>query len=207
MAINLKDIFIAAFVGISVGGAAHAGTPQRIILIQTDDAPGNTYINVTQGDDGTLQSLTYEAAPSLTFTMADLQNGPVVLKQRSGKDAVRLKLEQPFDPVHGGHVVVQFLNNGITNCYEDFRILFDVQGTTISVRSDPDPSDPDSDNNPYTSVFNKLFMFKKTVMFGKEIGIESIAPSVVPATDVTNGPDPIPDPSDHSQRLNLNLKR
>jgi hypothetical protein len=197
---NLKNITVGLFFALSAS-SAFAGDPQRILLIQTDDAPGNTYIDIAQAADGSLSSLVYETDPPLPpFTFAQLQANPAVLKQKSGKDAVILKLEQPFDPIHGGHVIVQYLNNGINNGYKDFRILIDVQGSTITFRSDPDSTDPQSDNNTYTSVFNQLFMYKRSIL-GKEIGIDHVTPSQVAATDVTNGPAPIPDPSEQKLRV------
>jgi hypothetical protein len=163
-------------------------------MIDTDDSPGNSYIDVVQGDDGSLESLVYESDPTLTFTMADLLTETAVLKQTDGKNVIQLKLEQPFDTLHGGHVIVEFLNNGVTGNYKDFRILIGVQGTAVTFSSDPDPTDPQSDGNSFTTVFNKLFMWKNT-FFGKEIGIDHVTPSLIPADQVTNGPAPLVSPT------------
>jgi hypothetical protein len=200
MTFKLKSLILSAIASLSIS-TAFAGDPQRIVMIDTDDSPGNTYIDVVQGDDGSLQSLVYESDPTLTFTMADLLTETAVLKQTDGKNVIQLKLEQPFDPLHGGHVIVEFLNNGITNNYKDFRILITVQGTSVTFSSDPDPTDSQSDGNSFTSVFNKLFMWKNTIL-GKEIGIDRVTPSLIPADQVTNGPAPLvsptPDPSPSS---------
>jgi hypothetical protein len=196
MTFKLKSLVLSAVVSISINTAL-AGAPQRIVVIDTDDSPGNTYIDVVQGDDGALQSLVYETDTNLTFTLADLLTETAVLKQTDGKNVILLKLEQPFDPLHGGHVIVEFLNNGITDNYKDFRILIDVQGTSVTFSSDPDSTDPQSDGNSFTSVFNKLFMWKNTFL-GKEIGIDRVTPSVVPAGDVTDGPAPLASPTPSS---------
>jgi hypothetical protein len=168
---------------------AHAAAPQRIIVIDTDDSPGNTYIDVVQADDGSFQSLVYESTPTLTFTLNDLQDTTETLKQASGKDVIQLKLDPSFDPITGGYVTVPFLNNGITGNYEDFRILIHIQGDVITCTSAPDANDAQSDGNSFTSVFNKLFMWKNT-LFGKEIGIDRVTPSLVSVDEVVNGPAP-----------------
>jgi hypothetical protein len=185
---------IGAFVGL-LTATCYADTTQRVIVIDTDDSPGNTYIDVVQADDGTLESLVYEASSSLTltFSLSQLQSQTEVLKQTSGRNVIQLKLDPSFDPVKGGYVIVQFLNNGITGNYKDFRILISASGNTITCTSDPDSSDPQSDGNDYTSVFNKLYMWKNTFL-GKEVGIDHVTPSLVPATDVIDGPAPLPSP-------------
>ena len=169
-----------------VSASAFAGNRERMVVIESDDSPGDNFIDLVQNSDGSLQSLVYEADTTLTFTTQQLQSQPAVLREASGKDVIILKLDTDFNPAHGGHVIVEFLNNGITGSYKDFRILINLQASGITFSSDPNPSDSASDGNSYKSVFNKLFFYKRTLL-GQEIGIDHVTPSIVPTSTLDNG--------------------
>ncbi len=69
-----------------ISASAFAGNPERMVVIESDDSPGDNFIDLVQNSDGSLQSLVYEAdTGNLTFTTQQLQSQPAVLKETSGK--------------------------------------------------------------------------------------------------------------------------
>jgi hypothetical protein len=151
--------------------------PETDITITTDDSPEISYLDVLRTDDGALKGISYRRQDGQikTVLLSDLDKGDQLLKTMHGQQVVFLAKEDDLDPSKGGHVIVKFLFNGATGTYLDFRISLQVQKQVIFF-SDPDNQDPHSDHSTYTSVFNHLFMKKRTVL-GQEIGIQDVVPS------------------------------
>ena len=149
------------------------------ITITTDAYPGTYVISVERNsENGEVTELTFkrDSGAVAHFPVKLLESSPQSLLNEDGRDdVIYLSLEAGFNPLQGGHGIVRYLHNGATGNYKDFRILIDIQ-KDIVMRSDPNPSDPDSDKNGYTGAFNHVFMKKRSV-FGKIIGIDHFEPS------------------------------
>jgi hypothetical protein len=162
--------------------------PEAVISVASDDFDGIAYLDIVRTDDGALKALTYreDSGGTRTVLVSDLDQGDQALKIVDDRRVVLLAKEADLNPIKGGHVLVKFLYNGATNSYLDFRIQIQVQDKVIFF-SDPDCKDPHSDHNPYTSMFNHLFM-KKREFLGKEIGIKDVEPSWVYEVSGPNRP-------------------
>jgi hypothetical protein len=157
---------------------AHADMPpEPVISVATDDSSGTSFLDIVRTDEGTLKALSYRGQDGAirTVLITDLDQGDQPLKIVGNRKVIMLSKEADLNPAKGGHVLVKFLYNGATNCYLDFRIQIQVQDKVIFF-SDPDSNDPHTDHNPYTALFNHLFM-KKRMVLGKEIGIKDVEPS------------------------------
>lgn len=151
-----------------------------VLTIESDAIPGTSRLELSRDEaSGALTGLYYYPADGSTiaYTFAQLRQKPQVLKKMSGYDVILAGLEKDFDPAKGGHVFVRYMTNALSSNYKNFRILLDIQGTSIVLRGDPNPRDPESDDNPYNSVFNYLY-FEKNTVFGKVVGIDSVHPAV-----------------------------
>lgn len=157
---------------------AHADTTTRVVSVDTDAYSGTEYLDVNRDATGVMTSMVYSPinATPFTLTTQQLLSGPQLIKTLNGHNITYLSLDSDFNENTGGHAELKFLSNGITGSYLNFRILIQLEGNTITLRSDPNPSDPSSDKNSYTSVFNHLFMAKKTLL-GQDIGIQQVEPS------------------------------
>jgi len=153
-------------------------TATQILTMDTDAFPGTFSVDIGRDDTGQMTTLLVhnEKGEITTYTLDQLRQFQSV-KQVKGHDAVFLRVETDFEPVHGGHATLRFLQNGLWGTYKNFRMMIDVQGKEIVLRSEPTSKDPDSDRNPFTGVFNHLFMRKNTV-FGQVAGIDEIVPSL-----------------------------
>jgi hypothetical protein len=162
--------------------------PEALISVASDDFDGTAYLDIVRTDDGALKALTYREGSSETHTVliTDLDQGDQPLKIVNNRKVILLSKEADLNAAKGGHVLVKFLYNGATNYYLDFRIQVQVQDKVIFF-SDPDCNDPHSDHNPYTSMFNHLFMKKREIL-GKEIGIKDVEPSWIYEVSRPNRP-------------------
>lgn len=160
--------------------AAHADTTTQVLTVTTDAFAGTFSIDVVQDSNGAATAMVFTTPtnPHMILTLQQLKQGPQVIVNSQGHNAVFLSLSSDFDPNKGGHVIVRYLNNGIDGAYKDFRILVSIT-STITLTSDPDAADPDSDGNTYSGVFNQLFMEKNT-FFGQVIGVADVVPSYQP---------------------------
>lgn len=160
------------------GFDAKSDTRELMTTIETDANPGTTKLMVIR-DGALLKGVYYEGHDGRTVTLSleQMRQGPQVLKQSSGRDVILMSVERDFTAEKGGHANVRFLRNGISGTYKNFRVFLDIQGGKVVLRSDPNPRDPESDNNAYTSVFNYLYMKKNTVL-GKTVGVEFVQPAM-----------------------------
>lgn len=163
---ELEEAFLAAF------------SREAVVTIETDVYPGTANLFITRETDGSLATLSYAGADGVvkSFSVDQLKTGFKVLKNHDGHDAVFLKVDPSFTPQVGGHAVLRVLKNGINGTFQNFRVLVKV-GTKVEIFSDPDASDPDSDDNSYRGQFNYVFMKKNTV-FGFAVGIDEIVPQM-----------------------------
>jgi hypothetical protein len=106
-----------------------------------------------------------------------LRQGPQTLSNINGTDVTYLNVEPDFNPSTGGHGVLKFLNNGVTNTYLNFRFIVILQGGKISLKADANLQDPSSDKNAYLDYFNYIYLKKKMFM-GQMVGVASLLPSV-----------------------------
>lgn len=161
--------------GMSV--AAIADDTVQVVSVDTDAYAGTEYLDVERGSSGELTGLVYRRidGPPLAYTLDQLRQKPQLLKRMNGHDVTFLRLESDFSASNGGHANVRFLNDGVTGNYKNFRIGIEVQGMQLVLRSDPNPNDGDSDGNAYTSVFNHLFMKKRTFL-GAMVGVDRVIP-------------------------------
>ncbi len=154
-------------------------TAQQILTISTDAFPGITQVEVGR-DDVTFELKTLNVRSddghTSVYTLQQLRLFQSVKKVKD-RDAVFLRVESDFEPVHGGYATLRFLQNGLWGTYRNFRMMIDVQGKDIVLRSEPSSKDPDSDRNPYQGTFNHLFMRKNTIM-GQVAGIDEVVPSM-----------------------------
>jgi hypothetical protein len=136
-------------------------------------------MEVVRDSSGSMIALNYFAAEGgvYTYSLAQLRQKPQVIKKMDGHEVILVGLEPGFVPNKGGHVKMRYLVNGLTGKYSNFRMALDAQGSTIVLRGEPNPKDPESDENPYTSVFNYIF-FKKNVVLGKVVGIDEVKPGI-----------------------------
>ncbi len=171
-------IILAALVLMTVSSFAHADTTTRVVSVTTDAFAGTEYLAVVRNSAGEMTGMIYTpiGASPLTLTTQQLLSGPQTIKQLNGHNITYLSLDSDFNETSGGHAELRFLTNGITGAYLNFRILIQLEGSAIVLRSDPNSSDPASDHNAYTSVFNHIFMAKK-MLFGEEIGVAQVEPS------------------------------
>lgn len=157
---------------------AHADMPpEAVISVASDDFDGTASLDIVRTDEGALKALSYREnnGDTRTVLVTDLDQGDQALKIVDNRKVIMLSKEADLNAAKGGHVLVKFLYNGATNCYLDFRIQIQVQDKVIFF-SDPNSNDPHTDHNPYTSMFNHLFMKKREIL-GKEIGIKDVEPS------------------------------
>jgi hypothetical protein len=179
------QISIAAVISILASAWAFADTSETVVKVETDAFPGTSALDVVRNDAGVMKALVYrpsDEAPK-QYTLDQLQANAQLLKQVDGHDVIFLSLEKDFDPVKGGHANMRYLHSGFSGEYRNFRIALDVQ-KHIVLRSDPNPQDPDSDGNSYTSTFNYLFMEKNT-FWGRVIGVERVVPEMKSALEPT----------------------
>lgn len=174
----MKITLAAALVLMTVSSIAHADATTRVVSVVTDAYAGTEYLDVNRDASGAMTSMVYSPIGASPFTLSTQQllSGPQLIKQLNGHNITYLSLDSDFNENTGGHAELRFLSNGITGAYLNFRILIQLEGNTITLRSDPNSSDPNSDHNAYTSVFNHLFMAKKTLL-GQDIGISQVEPS------------------------------
>ena len=167
--LGISALFVASF--------ASADTRERAITITTNAFDGSFAIDVMRASNGAVTEMIYQtpATSNGVLTVAQLQGAPKVIYNRLGHDAILIGTESDFNPQKGGHLIVRYLNNGMDGTYKDFRVLVDIEAKIV-LRSDPNPNDPDSDNNSYTSVFNEIFLQKNTVL-GVTVGIDQVIPS------------------------------
>jgi hypothetical protein len=173
-----KWLAIAGLISIFTLASAFAEV-EKAISIESNALPDTCELKVLRNDNsGAVEGLALhcDGKPDSIFTIQDIKTGVRPLFQMGDRKVVLLSLERDFNPAIGGHVKVRYLHNGATGDYKNFRILVSVEKDII-FRSDPSASDPDSDDNPYTSVFNHLYLQKKSI-FGKTIGIEKVLPSI-----------------------------
>jgi hypothetical protein len=172
------NVLLLVLLVAALPGRVLADSVERVATVETDAFSGSSYLDVIRADDGVLKNLIYRGHDGkvLTFTLDQLRSSPQVVKQMNGRDVVFLSVEKDFTAEKGGHGNMRFLQSGVSGTFRNFRILVDVQ-SKIVLRSDPNPQDPESDRNPYTTVFTYLFM-KKSSFLGITTGIESVRPSL-----------------------------
>lgn len=155
-------------------------TREQVATVETDAMDDSWHLDVIRSSDGAMKALAYESnrkkEPAKVLTLDQLKKGPQVLKEIDGHKVIYLSIESDFTPTRGGHANVRYLESGMSDSYRNFRILVDTQGSIV-LRSDPNPKDSESDDNSYNSVFNHLFMKKRTFL-GRVIGIGRIIPSM-----------------------------
>ena len=156
---------------------ARADTRTRAITITSDAYSGSFAIDLMRDSSGAVTEMLYQTPdnPNGVLTLEELHQGPQVIFHTQDHDVILMSLENDFDPSHGGHVVVRYLQNGADGTYKDFRIRITI-GSAVTLRSDPDLNDPDSDGNSYSGIFNRLFMEKNTFL-GIVIGVQDVQPS------------------------------
>ncbi len=152
-------------------------THTQILTVESDAIPGTNRLEIARDASGVLTSLIYITPEKqiIAYTLSQLHERPQILKQMDGHDVILVSVENDFSATQGGHANMRYLTSGISGSYKNFRMLVDVQGASIVLRGDANPDDPESDENPYTSVFNYLFLAKNT-FFGKVIGIDKVLP-------------------------------
>src|SRR6185437_9204922 len=114
--------------------------------LNSDAFPGKTYLlKIFEDDQGAIQSMTEDtdSGQPLLFSLEDLKAGKPVYNGEGEK--ITLTLDSDFAPQKGGHLELRFLTNVFSGAYKNFRILADVQGDTVVLRSDPNLNDPNSD--------------------------------------------------------------
>lgn len=174
----MKAFISIVIISLLVAATSWADTRTRAITITTDAFDdGNYAIDVIRNSTGALTQMIYQTPDTSNgiLTPAQLAQGPQVIYSKQGHDALLLNTESDFNVATGGHLVLRYVTNAMSDEYKDFRVLIDVQKDVV-LRSDPNSNDPDSDNNAYTSVFDQLFLKKNTV-FGITVGISQIIPS------------------------------
>lgn len=164
--LELETAFLAAF------------ARQTVVTIETDVYPGTATLFVTRETDGSLASIAYAGHDGAvtSYTLNQLKKGFQVLKKHEGRDAVFLKLDSAFSAQKGGYAVLRVLRNGISGSHQNFRVFVKV-APAVEISSDPDSSDPDSDQNSFRGRFNYVFMKKNTVL-GFAVGIDEIRPAL-----------------------------
>ena len=169
----LTTVSLAALMisGLAISRTSRAATTS--IALRSDAFPGQTYaLRIVQNREGAIQEMIYQSDNgSVTVTASSLERGSQVLIRQEGHTIISMSADGDFNPQRGGHIEIHFTTNALWGSYKNFRILVDIQGNDLVVRSDPNYSDPHSDRNRYTSVFNSLF-FKKASM-----GVSAIEPS------------------------------
>ena len=160
------------------GVPALSYSQERVVAIETNAFAGTAYLEINRDDSGSLKSITYRSHDGrvLSYSLAQLRAGPQVIKQDGSHDVVFLSVEIDFSATKGGHANLRFLTNGIIGKYKNFRILIDAQNQMV-LHGDANVADPQSDRNPYTAIFNYLYLAKSTFI-GKTIGIESVSPGM-----------------------------
>lgn|GEM_PF-6408764 len=150
----------------------------EIIRVESDAIPGATRLDLMRDTAGAITGLNCVAADgqSMVYALSQLRQKPQVIKKMDGYDVILVSVEKDFTAMKGGHAIMRFLTNGVVGAYKNFRMLVDLQGSTIVLRADSNRLDPDSDGNSYDSIFNHLFLSKNTV-FGKVVGIHKVIPS------------------------------
>lgn len=176
----MYDFSSVLMMGLSLLGphSVHSSAVQiPVLTIESDATPEATLVSVGMDSSGNMTSLTSTASTGnvVTFSLEQLRQAPRVFKTMSGRDVVYFNIESDFNPRSGGHANLRFLQNGISGTYKNFRIHVIAQGQGISLVSEPNPRDPESDENRSTSGFNYLYMNKNTI-WGRVIGIESVIP-------------------------------
>lgn len=163
----------------SVGAVrAAATTRETVAVVETDAFEGTYKMDLLRDAQGAVLALIYVTSNEgeKTFPIDLLKKGYQVLKVASGKNAVMMKVDPSFNPAKGGYGTLRILHNGMSGSYMTFRVLVDV-AQKITLRSDPDRNDSESDGNAYTGPFNYLFMEKNTFL-GMTIGIDEIRPAL-----------------------------
>lgn len=150
-----------------------------LATVESDAFSGTGKLSVTVDDAGIMSELVFlDLDGNLKkYSIDQLRHTPQVLSNIDGRDITYLSLDQDFNPGTGGHGTVRFLNSGLSDTYLNFRFILIVQGGKMSVVSQPNLKDPDSDRNSYSKAFNYLFL-KKNTIFGQTVGVSEIIPSM-----------------------------
>lgn len=150
-----------------------------LATVESDAFSGTGSLSVSTDNSGTITELIFLDLDGniKKYSVDLLRHTPQVLSNINGRDITYLSLDQDFNPGTGGHGTVRFLNSGLSNTYLNFRFVLIVQSGKMSVVSQPNRNDPDSDRNSFSSAFNYLFL-KKNTIFGQTVGVSEIIPSM-----------------------------
>jgi hypothetical protein len=147
-----------------VSASAFADSAQQVLSATSDAVQGTLNLKLVVDSDAVAQQFrTITAANKTTdYDVSQLASG-VVLMNYQDHDVVLIK-STDFDPAHGGHLEVSYLNNGITGHYDSIDVDLERNGNQWQILSDG--------QGGHAVVTQAYFKAKK--FFGKVIGIESI---------------------------------
>lgn len=136
----------------------------QLARVTTDMATGHSDFKMVVDADRSIVSMRYylDNGTRTDFTVDQIRAG-VVMVRASGHDVLKLKGDN-FDAVHGGHLILTYLNNGITNHYENFPIDLIKTGDHWAVSVNDQ-----SGRHEFTTMF-----FKGKRAFGQWVGIDKI---------------------------------
>lgn len=151
------------------------------VAVTTDAWPGTEYLTIERDSHGVIDSMVYTHVDlsSVSYDLEQLRQAPQLVETYNGHKVTYISVESDFNALTGGHANVRYMSNGMNGTYKNFRVLLTVGAApkgAITLKSDPNLNDPESDKNTYNSEFNRLFM-KRTSFLGQTIGIEKVIPS------------------------------
>jgi hypothetical protein len=143
---------------------AAQGEEVQLARVTTDMATGHSDFKMAVDGDRSIVAMRYylDNGTKAEFTVAQILAGVVMVKA-SGHDVLKLKGEN-FDAVHGGHLILTYLNNGVTNSYSNFPIDLVKTGDHWGLQVNDQTG-----HREFTTMF-----FKGKKFFGKWVGIDSI---------------------------------
>ena len=163
--------------------------PREVLAnVETDAFPGQHRLDVMRTASGDVESLVYVSDEGERILPLESMRGSFqVAKVHQKLDAVLMAVTPEFSASAGGYATLRVLYNGVGSvfgapvAYRNFRVRVTIAPASqaITLISEPDLSDPDSDRNPFTGPFNYLFMKKNTTL-GRVVGIRSIVPGLKP---------------------------
>lgn len=167
---NSNRIFALGSLAFTLLASGSAFATETTVPITSNAFPNKTYsITVVQDAQGKIEKMVYATdSGAKDMEISALQSARQVLYP--DHNAIYLAMDSDFNVQKGGHIELEFLTNALTGKYKDFRVLVDVQGDGVVLRSDPNLSDGNSDKNPYSGPFEALYIKKGS------FGISGITP-------------------------------
>lgn len=157
-------------------------TATTVASIETDAYAGVANLEVTQDSLGLITGVIYRDVDGTAtqLALAQLYQGPQVISEVNGTAVVLASVENDFEPGTGGYGNVRLLKDIMAKTYMNFRFSLSVIGTgaakKLSLSSEPNLRDPESDRNPFRGPFNYIFLKSRTFL-GQTVGIASVTPS------------------------------